>query len=158
MSLKNQPIYKADDYLNFKCIVSIIIIFTVKIGGGEQKEGQKTENQEVLLKVGEIRNRNLQISLKVIKLEYGNHCGKVTSGLICPIREHLPLGISASGRNSSANMMSSCSSHSKLSSSNSSYAMFPRSSSYFKDAAVLNGEIKALTTLKANTAQFSPVL
>ena len=139
-------------------IVSAIMTFTVKMRGREKKEGQKTETQEVLLKADQIKHRNLQISITAIKLEYRNHCRKVTSGLACPACEHLPLGISASGRNNWANIMSSRSSHSKLSISTSSYAMFPLSSSCFKDAAVLNGEIKALTILKGNTDQFSSTL
>ena len=126
--------------------------------GRREMEGQKTETQEVLLKADQIKNRNLQISITPIKLEYGNHCRKVTSGLACPACEHLPLGISASGRNNWANIMSSCSSHSKLSTSTGLYAMFPLSSSCFKDAAVLNGEVKALMILKGNTGQFSSML
>lgn len=59
--------------------------------------------------------------------------------------------------NSSANM-SSYSGHSKLYFSTSSYAMFLLSSYYFKGAAVVNEEIKALTTLKRNTWWFSSML
>ena len=86
---------------------------TFKIMKRQTKKNRTENKKEVLLKVDKIRNGNLQI-LKVIKQQYGNHCGEITSGLICPTCKNLPLNISASARNCSANKMSSCSSHSKL--------------------------------------------
>lgn len=60
--------------------------------------------------------------------------------------------------NSSANITSSFSGHSKLYFNTSSYAMFLLSSYYFKDTAFDNEEIKPLTTLKENTWWFSSML
>lgn len=38
----------------------------------EEEEGLKAENQEMLVKIDETRNRNLQLLLKVVKQDYGN--------------------------------------------------------------------------------------